>query len=132
MDFARHFVVICLIAYALFQFYQVYSSFTLVFVDYRHYYSLNVKILTGINVIGMTLSSVLLIIGALKSKANLLLLALIYLIFKVGFFVWYLRAFYNITIGCDGVCDPQRLWVVYKHLAVFGKIKVYQIVNHRP
>lgn len=124
MDFARRLVVICLIAYALFQFYQVYSSFTLVFVDYGHYYSPNVKILTGINVVGMTLSSVLLIIGALKSKANLLLLALIYLIFKVGFFVWYLRDFYNITIGCDGVCDPQRLWVAYKHLAVFGKIKV--------
>lgn len=132
MDLARRLVVICLIAYAPFQFYQVYSSFTVVFVDYGHYYSLNVKILTGINVIGMTLSSVLLIIGALKSKANLLLLALIYLIFKVGFIVWYLGDFYNITVGCDGVCDPQRLWVVYKHLAVFGKIKVYQIEDQRP
>lgn len=132
MDLARRLVVICLIAYALFQFYQVYSSITVVFVDYGHYYSLNVKILTGINVIGMTLSSVLLIIGALKSKANLLLLALIYLIFKVGFFVYYLRDVYKITIGCDGVCDPQRLWVVYKHLAVFGKIKVYQIEDQRP
>lgn len=121
MSISRSLLVSSLIAFAIFQFYQVHSSFVTVFVDYRHHYSNEIKVLTVFNIVGLTISSTLLIVGAIKSKANLLLLALIYLFYKVGFFFWYLRDFYNITIGCEGFCDSNRLWVAYQHIAVFGK-----------
>lgn len=122
MSLSRSLLVISLIAFAIFQFYQVYSSFVTVFIDYIHYYSNKIKILTGFNIVGLTTSSTLLIVGAIRSKANLLLIALIYLFYKVGFFFWYLKDFYYITIGCEGSCDSNRLWIAYQHIAVFGEI----------
>lgn len=124
MSLTRVLIIVCLILYAVFQLYQVYSSFTVVFIEYGQHYDYKIKTLTGFNIVGLTLSSIFLIAGSFKSSVNLLLLALIYLFYKVGFFFWYIGDFYNLTIGCDDkttVCDSNRLWIIYKHLGIFGK-----------
>jgi hypothetical protein len=126
MSATRYFLVVCLIIYAVFQFYQSYSSFVTVFIEYKHHFEMKIKFLTGFNIFGMTTSSILLIVGGIKLKQNLLLSALPYLIYKVGFFFWHLRKAYDLTIGCEetreSFCDPKRLVKFYLHLLIFSKI----------
>lgn len=126
MNAARSFQVSCLIVYAFFQFYQGYSSFVTVFVEYKHHFELKIKVLTAYHICGLVTSSVLLIYGGLKLKANLLLCSLPYLFYKVGFFFWHLRKVYDLTIGCEETnshefCDPQRLMKFYQHIFIFCK-----------
>lgn len=121
----RKFLVISLICYAVFQLFQVGSSCYTVFFAYEH--GLNIQLLAVFHVIVFTTSSVLLVLGALKSKANLLIIALAFLFYKVGFVIWHFGKFYELTFGCvdhgdDSSCDPNRLYIVYKHFFVTGKI----------
>ena len=121
------FLVICLIIYATFQFYQVYSSFVTVFINYADYFDMSIKRLTVFHIVGLITSSVLLIIGAVKFKAICLIGALIYLLYKFGFIIWHFESFYNITFGCnesakDSSCDPGRLSIIYQHLLITGLI----------
>lgn len=122
----RKFLVTSLIIYAVFQFYQVYSSFVTVFIDYKDHFNLNIKLLTAFHEVGLITSSVLLIVGALKSKTNLLFGALIYLLYKFGFIIWHIGGFYDITIGCresfkSSSCDPNRLSIIYLHIFISGE-----------
>lgn len=120
----RKFLVISLIVYAVFQLYQAGSSFYTVFVAYEH--GLNIKFLAIYHVIAFTTSSALLILGASRSNANLLIGALVFLFYKIGFAVWHFGRFYELTFGCvdkgeDSSCDPNRLYVVYTHFFVTGE-----------
>lgn len=127
------FLVICLIVYAIFQIFQVYSSFVTVFITYADYYDVKIKRLTVFHIIGLTTSSVLLISGAVKLKANFLIGALIYLFYKLGFIVWHFEAFYNISFGCresakESSCDPNRLSIIYKHILITGLL-TYSLIT---
>lgn len=134
MCLSRNFLVICLIVYAIFQFYQVYSTFNNVFVDYKNHYINNdkIKVLSVFNIIGLTTSSILLLVGALKSKPNFLIAALAYPFYKVGFFFYYLEEFYALTLGCEQsaevTCDPNRLIVFYQHVLIFGEY--FHVINN--
>lgn len=126
MNAARSFQVFCLIVYAVFQFYQGYSSFVTVFIEYKNYFEVQIKVLTAYHICGLVASSVFLIYGGLKLKANFLLIALPYLFYKVGFFFWHLPKAYDLTIGCKETnshefCDPQRLMKFYQHIFIFSK-----------
>jgi hypothetical protein len=125
MNGARHFHVVCLLIYAGFQFYQAYSSSSAVFVEYKDHFNLNIKFLTAFHVVGLTVSSVLLILGSIKLRVKLIASAIPYLIYKVGFFFWHLPKAYDITIGCeetnDSYCDPHRLFRFYQHILLFRK-----------
>lgn len=125
----RKFLVISLIVYAVFQLYQVYSSFLKVFLDYKDHFNFDIKLLTVFHIVGLIISSVLLIVGALKSKTNLLLGALIYLLYKFGFIIWHIGGFYDITIGCResisaSSCDPNRLSIIYLHIFISGEFNL--------
>lgn len=120
MCLSRKFIVISLIIYAIYQFYQVYSSVKDVFVDYNHHYSKHIKFLAAFHIVGLMSSSILMIFGALKLKANLLIAALTFLLYKVGFIIWHFKSVYDITLGCEGSCDPSRLFKLYKHLLISG------------
>jgi hypothetical protein len=125
MNAERIFHVVCLIVYGLFQFYQAYSSSVTVFIEYKNHFEVKIKFLTGFHIFGLITSSILLIIGGLKLKRQLLLSALPYLIYKVGFFFWHLRKAYDLTIGCEetreSFCDPKRVFKFYIHLLMFCK-----------
>lgn len=124
---ALHIHVVCLLVYAVFQFYQAYSAFSAVFIEYKHHFELKIKFLTAFHILGMLSSSVLLIFGSIKLKVKFIASALPYLIYKVGFFFWHLRKAYDITIGCeetrDSYCDPSRLLRFYQHISLFRKKK---------
>lgn len=125
MSPARIFLIFCLIVYAVFQFYQAYSSFVTVFIEYKDHFEVKIKFLTVYHIFGLIISSVLLIAGGIKSKKILLLSALPYLIYKVGFFFWHLQKVYDLTIGCEetreAFCDPKRLIKFYQHILMFSK-----------
>lgn len=120
----RRFLVICLIIYACFQFYQTYSSVKHVFVDYKSYYDLKTQTqyFAGFHAIGFFVSSLLLIFGGLKSSIKSLIGAFCFLVYKFLFNVWYMKDAFETTVGCEGVgCDPQRLWMFYKHIFINRK-----------
>lgn len=116
------FLVICLIVYAIFQIYQICSSFATVFITEGDYYNKNKKYLTAFHITGMAISSVLLVAGALKLKANYLIGALAYLLYKLGFIIWHLDGFYRVTFGCDAKvnCPSNRLPIIYQHFLIAG------------
>lgn len=121
----RQFLVVSLVIYSTFQFYQVCSSVFTVFYEYKDHFTLSIKFLTAFHVVGLTISSVLLIVGALRSKTKLLFGGLIYLLYKLGFILWHIGGFYDITIGCResfkaDSCDPNRLSIIYLHIFVSG------------
>lgn len=106
----------------MFQFYQALSSFIFVFVESSEFYGASIKALTRFQIVGLIISSLCLIIGAIKSKVNLLIAGLCYLLYKVGFILWHFNAFYEITLNCrDTNCDPNRLKVIYQHILISGK-----------
>jgi hypothetical protein len=119
------FHVFCLMVYSLFQFYQAFSSYETVFVEYKTHFEVKIKFLTGFHIFGLITSSILLIVGGLKLRKKLLQSALPYLIYKVGFFFWHLRKAYDLTIGCEetreSFCDPKRVLKFYIHLLMFCK-----------
>lgn len=129
----RRFLVICLIGFAGFQFYQIYSSINLVFIQNHQNDNYNIKLLTGFHAVGLLTSSILLIVGSLKSKPNLLVGALGFLFYKVGFIVWHAKNFYDITFACrdsqQTPCDPNRLSIIYVHFLVSGKYSVQYLFN---
>lgn len=118
----RRFLVVCLIVYAMFQFYQAFSSLVFVFFESREYYGVEIKTLTSFQIVGLCFSSICLILGSLKSKVNLLIAGLCYLLYKVGFIIWHFKAFYEIALDCrdtnQSPCDPNRLKVIYQHIAI--------------
>lgn len=120
----RKFLVICLLIYAGFQFYQTYSSVRHVFVDYKSYYDpkTQTRLFAGFHAIGFVVSSTLLIYGALKSSIKCLIVAFCFLVYKFSFNVWYMKDAFEMTIGCEGTgCDPERLWIIYKHIFINRK-----------
>lgn len=121
----KRFLVVCLIVYAMFQFYQAFSSFIFVFFESSEYYGADIRALTRFQIIGLITSSICLIIGALKPKVNLLIAGLCYLLYKVGFILWHFKAFYEITLDCrdtnQSSCDPNRLKVIYQHILISGE-----------
>lgn len=93
-----------------------------VFINYPEY-NKNNQNLTVFNIVGLAISSILLLVGSLKLKANLLIGALIYLFYKLGFIIWYLESFYKITLGCDDSvkeCGSNRLLAIYHHIMITG------------
>lgn len=115
-------IVICLILYAFFQFYQVYSSFTTIFLDEQNNLrSHKYGTLTAINIVGFSTSSILLIVGSLKSKPWMLMGALSILLAKLGFILWYIERAYNLTLGCGRNCPPGHIVALFKHLAIIGE-----------
>jgi hypothetical protein len=115
-------IVSCLILYAFFQFYQVYSSFTSVYLDEdNNWQSHKHGLLTAFHIFGLLTSSILLIVGSLKSKPWLLVGGLSYLLYKLGFIFWHFGKFYDMTLGCDKNCLPGHIAVFLKHLAVTGE-----------
>lgn len=126
MCLSRNFLTICLIAFAIFQFYQVISSFYAVFVEYDYHYErdIKIKVLTAFNIAGMMTSSVMLIIGSVRAKPILLIAALTYLLFKIGFIVWHFKAVIDITFNCGSRvdCDPKRLFKFYLHILITSEL----------
>ena len=105
---------ICLIVYAIFQFYQVFSSVKYVFFDSQS--SDDIKILSGCQAVAFTTSSILLIVGVIKPCSNCLIGALLVLLYKIAFTLWFIKSAYYVTIGCDdrkSECDPERLKTFY-------------------
>ena len=129
---AKYIHIACLIIYAIFQFYQACSSFMVVFIEYKSYFDLNIKLLTVFHIVGLCSSSTCLILGSIKLNVKLIASAMLYLLYKVGFFFWHLQKTYNITIGCvedrESFCDPERLTRFYQHILLFGK-KFYIFIN---
>lgn len=126
MSLSEKFIVICLIIYSIFQFYQTYSSIKFVFFEARGYYSTKPHIyaLAIYHAIGYCSSSVCLIFGALQKKFKLLIFAQLFLIYKLAFMSWQFYDSFDETIGCDSrhyECDPNRLMSFYKHCACFSE-----------
>ena len=130
---AKYFHITCLIIYAVFQFYQACSSFMVVFIEYKSYFDLKIKLLTVFHIVGLSFSSICLILGSIKLNINLIASACLYLFYKVGFFFWHLQKTYNITIGCEetreAFCDPERLWRFYQHILLFSKNFILHILK---
>lgn len=128
MSLSEKFIVICLIIYSTFQFYQTFSSIKLVFFESRGHYSTqpHIHALVIYHAIGYCSSSVCLIFGSLKKKFKLLMFAQVFLIYKLAFMSWQFYDSFDETIGCDSrkyECDPNRLMSFYKHCAFFSELK---------
>src|SRR5690349_25032102 len=102
--------MVCLIIYAMFQFYQAFSSFMFVFYESGDHYGSDIKHLTRFQVVGCVVSSVCLIVGATKSNIQFLIAGLCYLLYKIGFIIWHFNKFYELTLDCRETsqtpCDP--------------------------
>lgn len=126
----RHFHVVCLLVFSVFQYYQAFSSAKAVFYEYSGHFTLKIKFLTAFHVFGFVTSSTLLIFGAIKLKTKYIASALPYLVYKVGFFFWHLRQVIEITIGCEetreSYCDTERLWKFYIHIFIFRKLSIIE------
>lgn len=132
----RIFLVVCLIVYACFQFYQTYSSVKYVFFDYKDYYDrkTQTQLFAGFHAVGFVTSSLLLLFGALKSNIKCLIGAFCFLVYKLSFNFWYMSDAFKMTIGCEGTgCDPQRLWIIYKHVFIFREfcLKFVKVCSKR-
>jgi hypothetical protein len=115
-------IVSCLILFSIFQLYQVYSSFTSVYLDDDNNWQYHKHgLLTAFNIICLLTSSFLLIVGSLKSKPWFLIGGLSYLVYKLVFIFWHFGKFYDMTIGCEKNCLPGHLEAFVKHLAVTGE-----------
>lgn len=127
MCLKRNFLVICLCAYAAFQFYQVFSSIKYAFFDYQSRHS--IKYLVVAHAAIFTVSSFLLIFGSIKSSIKCLLGSLCMLVYKLAFNLWYVKEAFDITIGCDhAACDPNRLLIFYQHFFINRKWQSKQLL----
>lgn len=128
----RKFHIFCLIIYSFFQFYQIFSSLKLVFFDHQSYYAekFGIQCLVIFHAFGMLTSSLFLIIGSLKSNIKLLLVAILYLIYKFCFMIWQFFGALKAIADCNPKefeCDPNRLFMLYKHILFLCKFIKIQI-----
>lgn len=116
----KKFLTVALIVYAI-------LNLVITFIDSTDLFSIARVVETGtlmlvvVFLVLAAINSILLLIGAWKSKANLLICCLILFSIRFVMFSINFNLIYDFTLGCEEFCADDKEFVFYSVIAIQGK-----------